>query len=328
MDKVSIIIPTYNVEKYIDECLESICNQTYQNIEVIIVIDGATDKSEEIAREWSKKDNRISVLTQENAGSGPARNNGLKHATGKYVMFVDPDDWIEKEMVEVLVEKANTMDVDFITTGCICDYYDGDGPLIKQEFDEFEEYIAKNAKMVHEKYIDLFLGGRAGGPVCKLYKLDIIQKYKVKFPDYRRSQDIVFNYRYIDCIDSFLAFNSHFYHYRIFDKTYAKKIPTNYYQIVCQIYTDIQSLLTKWNVTLRKDQEGSFIKYFYDLIVWQISLGKSSEVMKDLVNNETILEIVSKSSPKGIKQVILNRLILSKKYHFINNIVFLLKKVK
>ena len=103
MKKVSIIIPVYKVEKYIDQCLESVTNQTYSNLEIILVDDGSPDNCPEICEQWKRRDDRIRVIHQENQGVSSARNAALKVMTGDYIMFVDPDDWIASEMVEKLV---------------------------------------------------------------------------------------------------------------------------------------------------------------------------------------------------------------------------------
>ena len=98
--KVSVILPVYNVEKYLKECLDSILNQTLQEIEVICVDDGSTDRSLEILREYEKKDKRVIVLTQENKGAGAARNKGLAIAKGEYLSFLDSDDFFASGMLE------------------------------------------------------------------------------------------------------------------------------------------------------------------------------------------------------------------------------------
>lgn len=99
---ISIIVPVYNMEKYIGQCLESICAQTYKNIEVIIVNDGSTDASERIIRVWQEKDERIVLFEQENQGLAAARNVGIANAKGEYIGFVDADDYIENQMYEAL----------------------------------------------------------------------------------------------------------------------------------------------------------------------------------------------------------------------------------
>lgn len=102
---VSVIVPVYNVEKYLARCLNSIVNQTYQNIEIILVNDGSTDASGEICRQYAQRDARIRLFTQENQGQSVARNVGLDHMRGEYIVFVDSDDYISTYFVEILLDK-------------------------------------------------------------------------------------------------------------------------------------------------------------------------------------------------------------------------------
>ena len=112
MPKFSIIIPVYNVEEYLEECLESIVNQSFKDFEVICVNDGSTDNSLEILQKYAENDERFKVLNQENQGQGIARNNALNIANGEYILFVDPDDFIELNMLEVLNERLDVQNVD------------------------------------------------------------------------------------------------------------------------------------------------------------------------------------------------------------------------
>ena len=112
MPKFSIIIPVYNVEEYLEECLESIVNQSFKDFEVICVNDGSTDNSLEILQKYAEKDKRFKVLNQENQGQGVARNNALNIANGEYILFVDPDDFIELNMLEVFNERLDIQNVD------------------------------------------------------------------------------------------------------------------------------------------------------------------------------------------------------------------------
>ena len=116
MKKVSIIIPVYKVEKYIDQCLESVTSQTYSNLEIILVDDGSPDNCPEICEQWKRRDDRIRVIHQENQGVSCARNAALKAMTGDYILFIDSDDWIAHTMVEKLVggmESAENVDAVF-----------------------------------------------------------------------------------------------------------------------------------------------------------------------------------------------------------------------
>lgn len=105
---VSIIIPIYNVESYLAQCLDSILGQSYKNIEVICIDDGSTDSSGAIAQQYANKDPRVRIITQANAGQSAARNRGLEQASGEYVAFIDSDDYIDREFIKELVEHSSS----------------------------------------------------------------------------------------------------------------------------------------------------------------------------------------------------------------------------
>lgn len=112
--KISVIVPFYNVEEYISRCLYSIINQSYRNIEIILVDDGSTDRSSEIAKEYASKDDRIILISQKNSGQAAARNVGLRNATGDYISFVDSDDWLEVNMLERLIKIMELANSDIV----------------------------------------------------------------------------------------------------------------------------------------------------------------------------------------------------------------------
>ena len=118
MNKVSIIIPVYNVQKYLRKCLDSIVNQTFKNIEIIIINDGSSDNSLNICKEYSKKDKRINIINKHNEGVSKARNTGLLYATGEYISFIDSDDWVEQNMIEELYNSITSNKADL----CICNF--------------------------------------------------------------------------------------------------------------------------------------------------------------------------------------------------------------
>ena len=103
---ISVIVPVYNSEKYVNRCIDSILNQTYENLEVILIDDGSSDGSLKICESWAEKDNRIKILKQKNSGVSSARNLGIENASGDYVAFVDNDDWLRPEMYETMLSLA------------------------------------------------------------------------------------------------------------------------------------------------------------------------------------------------------------------------------
>lgn len=119
MAKVSIIVPVYNVKKYLRKCLDSLINQTLKDIEIICINDGSTDKSLEILEEYKNRDSRIILLNQENSGQSVARNRGIEIAKGEYLGFVDPDDWVDLDYYEKLYNAASTNDADIAVGGII-----------------------------------------------------------------------------------------------------------------------------------------------------------------------------------------------------------------
>lgn len=135
---VSVIIPIYNVEKYLDECMESVCNQTLQELEILCINDGSTDASPQILRYWAKRDSRVKIFTQENKGYGHAVNRGLEEAIGEYVGIVEPDDYIDQNMMKALYKIAREKDVDFVKSDF--EMFWGDG----------EERNRKQIKIVEE----------------------------------------------------------------------------------------------------------------------------------------------------------------------------------
>ena len=119
---ISVIVPIYNVEAYLDKCISSIMTQTYTNLEILLVDDGSTDRSSEMCDAYACIDSRIKVIHKVNGGQSSARNVALEVCCGKYISFVDGDDWIEADMYSVLVEQLEKLDADL----AICGRYDGD----------------------------------------------------------------------------------------------------------------------------------------------------------------------------------------------------------
>lgn len=124
-DKISIIVPIYKVEKYLDKCVESLVNQTYTNLEIILVDDGSPDKCPEMCDKWAEKDSRIKVIHKPNGGLSDARNAGMKEANGEYILFVDSDDWIELNMIEILYKEIVLSDSDIVACGVRMVWEDG-----------------------------------------------------------------------------------------------------------------------------------------------------------------------------------------------------------
>lgn len=147
-EMISIIVPVYNVEKYLDRCLESIINQTYRNLEIILVDDGSLDTCPEKCDNWAKKDNRIKVIHKKNAGLGMARNTGIENASGKYLYFCDSDDYIDLETLSKIYKSAKDNDADIVTFGI--NHVLSNGKIEKVEIPNYIKKVYKNEEVIEE----------------------------------------------------------------------------------------------------------------------------------------------------------------------------------
>lgn len=207
---ITIIIPVYNVEKYLNKCIKSIINQTYTNLEINLIDDGSIDNSGKICDEFSKKDKRINVFHINNHGVSYARNYGLRYSNGKYLIFIDSDDWLEKNMIEVLYKNLVLYNSDVIA----CDYYfNYENNEIKHNARQNIEVIDDKHKMLTYLFDDSFYGGYLWN---KLIKKDILKNSKLKFDEnVKICEDLLFLSKVINKIKRIVYIpNEALYHYR------------------------------------------------------------------------------------------------------------------
>ncbi len=191
MPKVSVIIPVYNVEKYLGECLDSILGQTLKDIEVICVDDGSTDGSPAILRDYTALDPRIRVIHQENAGAGPARNTGLAAATGEYVAFFDPDDWCDKEMFARIYDEAARTRSDIVIAGMRRYRPNEMRPVVAR----LSDGVLSLARPFSPEQMGrgLFVDCRAN-PFPKLFRREFISANRISFQAIPRVNDLFFSF--------------------------------------------------------------------------------------------------------------------------------------
>ena len=324
---ISIVLPTYNVAQYLQQCLESVAAQTYRHIEVIIIIDGATDGSYEIAKMFCKTDHRFSVYWQENAGSGPARNAGLARCKGELVMFVDPDDWVEPELLEKLYEAQQDGDYDLVASTRIkveCNQKGQQKRILPQHLAN-ESITGQDA--VRHAYMRMLHTGVVGNPTQKLYKLSIIREHNVEFPPLKRSQDIVFNYRYYSCIQSLRLISYSGYYYRYMLVQIAGKSPADYCKTIVFLYNDIQTMYQSWGMAF---PEQEMCNWFFRVRIY--TYLKFAVVQKwdmsSLFNDSNIRHIVMTAKPATSYLRITRRLLLSEKYQMLKLFLKLILMIK
>lgn len=221
-EKVSVIIPVYNVEKYLARCVESVINQTYDNLEIIIVNDGSTDKSLDVCKKYKLNDNRIILIDKENGGLSSARNAGMKIATGKYILFIDSDDWIINETIRNLVQYAEKYKTDFVRFSpmhagnkMIEDGMPWEFPVERQIS---YGYYDKN-KIINNIFKKLLITENLTlGPIVSaalsLYSRVFLENNNIYFDeDVKYSEDVIFSAKVVYNADSFYFIKDGYYYY-------------------------------------------------------------------------------------------------------------------
>ena len=180
---ITVIVPVYNVEQYLEHSIQSICSQTYTQLEIILVDDGSTDKSGHICDELADKDTRIRVFHQENQGVSVARNKGLDEATGDYIMFIDADDWLDTDAIQTLYQLITEKNAHVSCCSLREVYEDKDNTAETQKMQTIE--------VAHNKADAGLLLLRTWATVCKLYRKELLQE--IRFRGYRIAEDLLFN---------------------------------------------------------------------------------------------------------------------------------------
>lgn len=179
-DLVTVVVPIYNVEKYLRRCLKSILEQSYSNLEIFLINDGSTDKSGEICEEWAKKDDRIFYFKKNNEGLGATRNYGIERANGKYIAFIDSDDWWELDAIEKLYSAAEKNDADMTYMNFWWEDYQDDGTYKSRQFCQ---YCLFDGVSDASKTPDLIFSSDAR-TWSKFYKSDLFIKNNIRFPNH------------------------------------------------------------------------------------------------------------------------------------------------
>lgn len=322
---LSIIIPVYNTEKYLVKCLDSVINQTFKNIEIICINDGSTDNSLDILKEYQVLDNRVKILDKENGGSSSARNVGIEHAKGKYITFIDSDDFIELSTYESLLSFFNIPKVDLVyfSTQLVIE----DGKSRTQDEQYFEHKYTGFVELSNDviKKMDVCVWN-------KIYKLSIIKKYDIKFPNGISYEDNPFFWSYALVCDCAFFVNDKLYNYLI--RTGSIMNQHNQKNKIYQKTSHELDSLLCFEYLLYFIFRWSLFEKFKPVLT-SLFLGKIYETLYRLPKKKRILalhkstEIVNKFNlcshcPEDCVLLLLS----NKKYHYISGInqFFLTKK--
>ncbi len=280
MPKVSVIVPIYNVEKYLVQCLDSLINQTLKDIEIILIDDGSPDNSGKICDEYAKKDKRINVIHKKNEGVSAARNDGIKAAKGKFLMFVDSDDWCDEKMCETAYNKIMEKNVEmaFFTN---YDNYEKREDYPKRApdsfyYDKYEDIEKVQLTILAATHIKLIQEGRyyAGftGPWSKIFSKELIMKNNIQFNLKVKGifDDGLFVLECLQKTKNIYFENIPLYHYRIINTSIVRSYNPKRPKLYENCLKEIKNFINKY------EKSEKFLNAYYSRAV--MLLGNSIEL--------------------------------------------------
>ncbi len=330
MPTLSIIVPCYNAQKYLNECIDSILKQTFRDFELIFINDGSCDNTLDILNEYKQKDNRIVILNQDNQGPGPAVINGIKLAKGEYVGFVDSDDWVKETMFETLIANIKAHDADLVQCGCLIN-----GTSINRDLTSDKKCIFNDIKI--ELLKPFFEESASLYPVTnarwnKLYKKVLVDKIiNIVFKDVLIGEDLLFNIYYLNICNKVVVLkDENNYNYRTNLNSISNKHTFKKQAEQLKLFDKLKEYAknAKYEFSaidfLKKDTICSLM---LDTLLSNFSKEEKLENIKflcDILNDDKHIKLYAKQRPFVAKIVLF--FILHKKYKLLINILGLIRK--
>ena len=305
---ISIIVPVYNAERFLDRCLKSIYSQTFSDYEIILVNDGSKDNSLALCRAYAEKDPRITVIDKENGGAGSARNKGIEIAKGEYLAFPDVDDWFEPKMYEDLYNLAKKGDYDIVFSGA--NYYSQKGGEL------IYTHSVKCDSLAFETALDCRLNVMKFFPTStifdvpwnKLYKREVAVKKNVRFSDHKRCQDAMFNIDFYDRAEKVASTDKCYYNYIVNDTAgVQRKFPKNYIDINIAYFSHLITILNEWGVysgEIKVHYDTSFVIAVYETMnmfdnpLWKMNKNEKAEYVKSILERPEIQSMIARADVK------------------------------
>ena len=282
-DTVSIVIPAYNASSTINRCLNSVINQSHNNLEIIIVDDGSTDLTGTICDDLAKEDSRITVIHKVNGGVSSARNAGIDKASGEYLLFIDSDDYVELDYIQLLIDYKNRYDsfdniwfaIDDLTNNKPRAFSDTSLHQVMQLY-YYTEYCS-------------------GSPCNKLYSLSIIKENSLYMPeDISLGEDLIFNLKYLDNTNGLIKIiDKQLYHYsQVNDESLTKKYRKDLYETNNIVNNYLKEYLTKWNSPESEFEllDRKIFSNYMDALFNTFSEDNNDSFIKKIKFNNSILK--------------------------------------
>lgn len=302
MISIGVIIPVYNAEMYLSECIESIINQTYKNLQIILVNDGSTDNSGILCDEYAKRDNRIKVIHKDNGGASSARNIGIKECNSEYITFMDSDDfWKNDRCMELVVEKINRTNPDILLHDIIKLYDNKREIYDKILFDE--EYIISSS---YENVISYLVKTQKfrTSAYSKVIKRKLIIDNDIFFKEGIIAEDIDWGLNLALKARTYSVLNEKFYMYRQREGSVTKTIKSKGVKDLWYVLSTWINKISKIQNVELKESLMSYIAYHYSILIGLVYLNdemKHSDMIMEIKENAWVLDYSKNRKTKALK---------------------------
>ena len=320
-EKITVIVPVYNVEHYLDKCLDSLISQTYKNLEIIVINDGSTDNSGEICQDYAQKDNRIVYIEKENGGQAEARNIGLDRMTGSYVTFVDSDDWVEVDYVETLYKKITKYQAD-IAVGNYYSFNESEGMYYFHIFgDSYYEKMYDNVSIFENLYESQEMKSFALISVWgKLYKADLVKH--LRFDIGKLGEDGYLNQKIYLLAEKTIYLNKGLYAYRQRERSSSRTWTEKWMHALVDSMSERITLLASLGYPLEKH-----LAIYRQMLEGSLSNGKVSGLeetptYKEFEAKKHLLDKLEKTKKTQKKAIV-----LAANYSYVDQVMTTIKSI-
>lgn len=323
MAVISIIVPVYNAEKSLKRCIDSLMNQTYKHLEIILVDDGSTDGSGEMCNQYASQDQRIVVIHKENAGVSSARNTGIEHATGTYIQFVDSDDYLDLNACEILVNGMEENQSELVICGCV------EHRGTEKNVIQYEPMVIQSIKELSGVFGRLYRSNLLNIPWNKLFFRD---KIKEGFDEtISLGEDLLFNINYMKQIEKIVITDAVPYHYIIESTSLSRRFRKEYMDVTCRIQKEVSCFAkTRLEPSYEQSQiDGAFALSFYRgcgilVMDMELTVQEKKTYLKRWMKNNQIIDVIKNAAPDGMKEKIMKKMVQLK----MSNTMYYLLRLK
>lgn len=330
---VSVIVPVYNCELFIKRLVMSVLNQSYQNLELIVLNDGSTDNTMGILNQF--KDSRLRIIDKENTGVSDTRNKGLKLAKGKYICFFDADDYVEPTFLEDCISLLEKYDLDLVITGFFSEVENKKQNTV--DCISMADKLYVNKKSIKEGLVQMWDTHMLYNIWNKVYLKKIIDDYDIEFPNYNWGEDIEFNRNYLLHTGKIYNIQNCYYHY-IRERVGAvtKKYKEDLFEIRKKEFYEFNSYFNKWNISQEDYYEFSCRRFIERLLGcienvycsdfnFKNKYNEIRNIINDPLTRETVRYVIPKSKkvkimliPIRLRSTLL-AMFMGRLFHFVKN---------